>query len=284
MSLSEALSKFLPELRICARLTLAASLAALPAAASAEYRLFPFDAELSHYVENYGAKPAPANALERLLVMDVSAFEERAAEATEPHSRAALMAFYVHVLRQHPDLVLDFARELVKRTSGGTAAFGAETIAYAGGPDRDEALGIVAEGFRLSEEYAKRLLDLPVFSYREIPVESGQALDLLWACFYATGDHYYLRRIAEPLVGHPLESAVAANRIGVLAADKPAPGSTAHGEILRLAYGEAARMGLLEHSQRLDAVRKFLEAESQVPDSPLRDIARALLQEGAVPD
>ena len=271
-------------MRVCVRLTLAASVILLPAVASAEYRLFPFDLELSLHLEGYGANPDPDSALERLLVMDVSEFEERSAEANEPHSRAALMAFYVHVLRQHPDLVADFARELVKRTSGGTAAFGAETIAYAGGPDRDEALGIVAEGFRLSEEYAKRLRDLPVFSYREIPVESGQALDLLWACFYATGDHYYLRRIAEPLVGHPMEGGVAAERIRELAVDNPAPGSAAHEEILRLAYGEAARMGLLEHSQRLNSVRKFVEAESQAPDSSLREIARALLQEGAGPN
>jgi hypothetical protein len=256
-------------LRARAGLALAASLVLLSSAAFAEYSLFPFDPELS---------------LERLLEMDVSAFEKRAAEAHVPHSRAALMAFYAQVLRKHPDLVLGFARQLVQRTRLGTAAFGAEVIACAGGPVRDVALGIVAKGFRLSDEYAERLRGLPAISYREIPVESGHTLDLLWASFYATGDPHYLRRIAEPLVGHPLETGVAVKRIALLAADKPAPGSAAHEEVLRLALGEAARIGLQEHSRRLDSVRKFLEAESEAPDSPLRDIARALLRESAEPE
>jgi hypothetical protein len=81
----------------------------------------------------------------------------------------------------------------------------------------------------------------------ENKVESAESLDLLWACYEATGSPSYLLKIAEPLLGHSLPA------------------------------GEAARTGFLEHSRTNSGVRHFLEEAEQRGTVPLRVAARGIL-------
>ena len=186
----------------CARIsaiTVAVLLFAPAGATATRFLLFPFDPNLSLFVQSYHQHPQPKAALDRFFAIDIESFEKDALSAQQLHSRAVLMAFFAHVLHANPSLVLPFAEQLVANATGSKAAFGSEAIAYGASSSRADALELIAERFALAQEHRASLTNAAEFPYPQMKAANWQDLDILWACFFASGDRTYIRAIVEPL-------------------------------------------------------------------------------------
>jgi hypothetical protein len=216
---------------------------ALPAK-SAGFLIFPFDKELSQFIHAYHRAPDAVTALDRFFSIDFAQFERSAGKQGYDQHRSVLMTFFVCVLRNDPGLTLPFAERLASGAGGEQAAFGTELIAYSGTGDRDEALTIVAEGFGLSRSARAKLRPLRPVDYSRLEATDGALLDILWACYFATGDRSYLAKVAARLVSASPTYDESIEEIRRLSVGKHKPGSPTYAKVVDIAMGEAARMAL----------------------------------------
>lgn len=120
--------------------------------------------------------------------LTVPAFR-RLAGGLRPTTRPSVAMFFAQVFRGNASHIVDWARTL--RTDSADQTLLAWTLWYS---DTDE-------GRRLLESLPPSTrADIPSRGGppdpRILPLDSAAALDLVWAAFFATGDHELLRRLA----------------------------------------------------------------------------------------
>lgn len=213
---------------------------------AASFNLFSFDPELSAFIQNYRQTPDPKAAVDRYFTIELDAFLDQAQRAEQPHSRAALMAFYIHIVHDNPELCVPFANRLVSEATGERAAFGAEVLAYGAGEHRNEALSIVVKGFKLPPEAMDTYTALEPFPYPKMDATDWQTLDILWASYFASGNDLYIRKIAAPLVYFQPRGPDFDAKLRALSAQDPQPGTPEHSELMGMLTAQASHFGLSE--------------------------------------
>jgi hypothetical protein len=211
--------------------------------------LFPFDKDLSAFVLGYRENPQPSVAFDRFVALPLEEFDRSAGADRQPLARAALKAFYVEILRTHPDLVVPFAERIIASGRGQKLAFGTEIVAYSGAPDRAQALSRIADHFEVPAGDRQILLKVQAVSYATIATDSGANLDILWAAYFGSGDSALLNRIVDAMNVISATPEETMKRLREISAKKPKPGSAQYSEAVSLAVGEAARSSLLSVSQ-----------------------------------
>ena len=231
-----------------------------------QFQLFPFDPSLSHYVQNYHNSPDPKGALDFFFRIDLSRFERLAEEANEPHARAVLMAFYIHVLHDSPEEVLPFARRLALESRGAQAAFGTEAIAYGATQNRREALKIIVDVFGLPSASLDEYEAMQSYPYPAMEAEHWHTLDVLWASFFATGERMYIRKIAKALVHFQVMDDDYKKRLQLLAEQNPTAGSKEYDEWVSGLTAQESLFGLTLNAasdpEVLEALRDIVKKEN----------------------
>ena len=248
-----------------------------PPPPATSFRLFPFNDGLSVFMQSYIAEPSPEGALDQFFAIDLEEFERLAKETEHPHARSVLIAFYVQLLNKNP-IALSFAARLVAERMATHASFGTDVIAASATKDREKALSLIIERFDLPAEAIRTIESKTPFDYHELQAEHHQALDILWACYFATGEAYFVEKIARVLDGHPVDPKDALERIRALGSSNPQPGTSDHRAFWSLAVGEAARMGLTLNSREYDTVREILERLTTESGTSLSAILRSILE------
>ena len=237
----------------------------MPAEAG-QFQLFPFDPSLSHYIQNYHLNPDPKGALDFFFRIDLSRFERLAEETNEPHARAVLMAFYIHILHASPDEVLPFARRLALESRGEQAAFGTEAIAYGATTNRREALKLIVDVFGLSAASLDEYDSMKSYPYPSLEAEHWHTLDVLWASFFATGERMYIRKIAKALVHFKVMDDDYKKRLQLLAEQNPTAGTKEYDEWVNGLTAQESLFGLTLNAasdpQVLDALRDIEKREN----------------------
>ena len=246
-------------------------------ALAVQFQLFPFDPELSHFVQSYHHRPDPSSALDRLVDLDIDEFEGKAAQSNQPHARAVLMAFFAHVVRAAPAEVEPLAKRVVAEQTGASAAFTTEAIARGASANRREAIELISEGFSLPAENFETLMQLD-FPYPEMRAADWHKMDVLWASFFATGESAYIEAIAEPLnlYAKPEDSWMA--RLRGLSRENPPPGTALHAEWVGLLTARAALFGLTVNAAQDVRVREVLRSFSGREDR-VGDIAAKIVRD-----
>jgi hypothetical protein len=147
---------------------------------AASFNLFPFDPETSEFIQKYHQSPDPEAAIDRYFALELEEFLSLAQQTDQPHSRAVLMAFYVQLIHDNPQLCTHFANRLVSEAKGEKAAFGAEVLAYGAGQARQESLSLVARGFDLPASALEAYVALEQFPYPQMEATNWQVLDVIW--------------------------------------------------------------------------------------------------------
>lgn len=227
-----------------------------------DFKLFPFDSQLSEAVQSYHQKPDPETVLDRFFQTDIEAIEKEAKKwNNQAHARATLMAFYASIIHQNPQMSLPFAKRIAEETRGAKTAFGLEVIAYGSTTNRDEALGVIARKLSLTPEQLNIYRSFKVYPYPDMEADNGEMLDIHWACFFPTGDEQYVRKIAKPLVHFMVPDKQFKERIRDLAQKKPQPGTSEYKELMEMLTAQAAMFGLtinaLKYSMVLESLRKI---------------------------
>ncbi len=189
------------------------------------FELFPFDPSLSQYIQSYHFNPDPSEALDRFFSIDMREFEEKAEEKGLPHSRAVLMAFYIHILHDNDEQVLPFAHRLSSVTQEEKAQFGLEAIAYGAKKNRREALAVLVESFRLPPESLGEYAALRSYPYPTMEADHWRTLDVLWVSYFATGDCRYIRKIAKSLTDFRVMDEEYKEQLRLFSEINPKPGS-----------------------------------------------------------
>ena len=231
---------------------------------------------MSTYMED----PSPEKALDVFFEIDLPEFERQAEATDQPHSRPMVIAFYVQLLNGNPGMTLPFAERLVSQHKPAHASLGTDIIAAASTPDRSKALEHVMKEFSLPPEAREMIESREVFDYRDLDADHAQTLDILWACYFASGEESFVRSIAALLRDHPASKQEAVNRIRELGATNPNPGTAEYGELWALVLGETARMGLGVNSQTHPGVRSIVEQLVGEESQSLRAILRPMLESG----
>lgn len=178
-------------------------------------------ATLAVFIENYYKQPRPTQALALLLELDipdylaavgnttdaeVQALEEalagsaeRKREVDESHALAVLNAFYAHVLRANEDLAIEFADQVAARERPTLILLSTMALATAASDRTVDAVQRLFNTGALPSGAAMRMSNIQPFPFRTMTPRTHLDIDLLWACFYASGDPLYIRKIAESL-------------------------------------------------------------------------------------
>jgi hypothetical protein len=253
-----------------ARTAVVLLLAASASLGAVDFLLFPFDRELSAHVQGYYLSPRPEAALDRFFQMSFAGFVASAAQKKQVHARATLLAFYAQILRRNPGLVLPFATRLVGETSGAHAAFGTEVLALGAVDNRLAALNTLVAGFGLSESAAARYRELGPFDYLGMTVDHPQELDVVWACFFATGDERFLAALAVPLDDYEAPGAERRARLQRLATEDPKA-------LVAALTAQGAFYSFQVNARQHPPVRAFLESLAAAGDSTRARTAKLAL-------
>ena len=227
---------------------------------AATFTLFPFDEGMSDYVQSYRKSPNPEAAFDRYFSIDLDEFLSRARQADQQHSRAVLMAFFVHIAHDNPNLCIPFANRLVSEARGEQAAFGAEVLAYGATENRKESLVAIAEGFDLPTRALDTYISLDPFPYPQLRATNWQALDILWASYFASGNGQYIQEIAEPLGEYQSGGPEFDSRLRSLSAQNPESGTPEHAALVSMLTARAAYFGLVENAAVYPNILTTLEA------------------------
>lgn len=246
---------------------------------AASFRLFPFDLELSDFIQNYRKTPDPNAAIDRYFATKLEEFLDQAQRTEQPHARAVLMAFYVHVIHDNPKLSVSFATRLVSEAKGERAAFGAEILAYGAGPNRKDALLVVSEGFKLPSDAVDTYMALDQFPYPQLEATDWQTLDILWASFFASGNDLYVRKIAEALVHFRPQGPDFDNRLRALSAQDPQPGTREHTELIGMLTAQSSYFGLVENARNSPDVLQVVKAIAGQNRERVSDIAKEIVEQ-----
>lgn len=178
-------------------------------------------ATLAVFIENYYKQPRPAQALALLLNLDVPAYlsavgfttdaevaaleealagsAERKREVDESHALAVLNAFFAHVLRANEDLAIDFADQVAARDRPPLTLLATMALATAASDRTVDAVQRLFNTGALPSGAAMRMRNIQPFPFRTMRPRTHLDIDLLWACFYASGDPLYIAKIADAL-------------------------------------------------------------------------------------
>ncbi len=256
-------------------------------ASATSFRLFPFNEELSVFLQSYLQDPQPEGAIERLFAVDLERFEQLAVETEHPHARSVLMAFYVQIMNRNPTLTLRFAERLCSEGKPIHSSFGTDVIAASTTNDRDKALALIIAHFDLPPEEVSNIEAKETFDYLGLAADHPHTLDVLWACYFASGESLFVESIVHALNGQPVGREDAQRRIRELGSTKLQPGSSEYELFWSLVVGEAARMGLFFNTRDDDGVRGILVrlvSDSAAPTNPiLRSILDSANQQESEP-
>ncbi len=223
-----------------------------------DFQLFPFDLQLTEYIQEYHKQPNPQEALDRFFDLDVGNFEKVALEVNRPHSRPVLMAFYANVLGQNSELVLPFTNRLIKESIGAQASFGTEIVAYGSTENRKEALALIVKRYNLPPESASAIEALRVLPYSNMEAVNKQILDIIWACYFATSDDNYIEKIAEPLAYWQPSDEALEKKVRSFTAMNPITGTKEYKEWYGIITAQAAMFGLTENASASPSVLRAL--------------------------
>ena len=226
--------------------------------AAEDFSLFPFAPQLSKHVQDYHKQPKPKEALNHFFDIDIEQFEKKAEEADQPHSRAILMAFYINILVENSELVLPFANRLINNSTGAQAALGTEILAHGATSNRKEALALIVKRYKLGQESTATIESLDVLPYPYMTATDWQALDILWACFFATGKDLYIEKIAEPLIYWQVPDEKFGERLRNFERINPAPGTEQYEEWFGAITAQASMMSLTVNASKDPAIYKSL--------------------------
>jgi hypothetical protein len=207
-------------------LLLAVLVAAAPAHAAEPgppYDPLGFENPLSPVMRAYRDAPAPADALNLFVALNIRWFVTRQQVEEARRVRDVITAFYAQILRDNPELVRPFAEALGREGTGHHLNVGAGAIRVADPPNLAEALAAMKaarlaryEGDETDELEAaldkliEQAMALPVFPYTAEPPRTRSEVDQLWAAFYAGGDELYLARLFDTLDDWPGRACVEA--------------------------------------------------------------------------
>jgi hypothetical protein len=167
--------------------------------------LFPFDPELTAFCQNYLREPSPNKALDQFFSLDVEEFKSLAIQDNDPSEMNILVSFYSHILYDNPNMATPFAKQILAEAQGFKVVLGAFIIAQSG---HKEALKEVMKGFEDESDLKQQIsiaLEELVFDCPMIEADHPLLLDMLWACFFASGKVCYLEEITTGL-GHSADS------------------------------------------------------------------------------
>jgi hypothetical protein len=235
------------------------------------YVMLPNDQALASYLQSYLLFPDPHAVLQRYMDTDIESFYAESQYNDEGHSVDLLTTFYSHLLHDNPELVAPFAEKLITDDSHDRAITGAAMIALS---DHDERLDLVASIIEthISKLEERRLIsqsfDQAQFFCPSLMPGAPGDLDFLWACYFASGDTFYLEKITWALEHHQGGQKEVMERItslqGTIDSEGLGEGSKEYQELIQQATAYAAWYSLNANAKDYLFVKQALKRISKV--------------------
>ena len=255
---------------------------------ASDFQLFPFYSQLSLYIQDYHEHKNPQKALDYFFEIDIEKFEKDAQNADQPHSRAVLMAFFANILGENPELVFSFTDKLLKKSSGASAAFGTEVVAYGATKNRKKALALIVERYSIEREYSIRLEELDVLPYPNMTASNWQLLDIFWACYFATAKTLYIEKIAEPLAYWQAPDEKFKDKLHTFDKTNPAPGTKEREEWFGTITAQASMFGLAKNASKYPAIFESLVELAEKRQDRVGELTKMIIDvikdRGTIPD
>lgn len=176
---------------------------------------------LAIFMENYYKQPQPQQAVALLANLDVTDYlsavaglssdqaaaldeilagsAERKREVDESHALAVLNAFYAHVLRFNGEYAAPLADSIIAQERPELTLIGAMALATAASDDSVTAVRRLFNTGALPSGAAMRMRNIQAFPFRTMRPVTHLDIDLLWVCFFASGDPFYVDKIVDAL-------------------------------------------------------------------------------------
>ncbi len=161
--------------------------------------LFVFDRGFDRFVQGYYRRPDPSRAIAWFRRLDLA--RARTASPATVHMPAMLSSFYARVIERSAGAATALAKAAVDSRSSNHLSIAYAAIWQARPRDWRAAIGSLERVMSASgRAYMRRAYRSrrrqPVLSWT---IDRPWKLDIFWACYFATGDRRYLRKIADTL-------------------------------------------------------------------------------------
>ncbi|MDZ4834794.1 MAG: hypothetical protein SGJ27_13535 [Candidatus Melainabacteria bacterium] len=149
--------------------------------------------QLSDWVMHYYEKPEPEQVPSEFIQMNKAGFLDR------PDSQFIFITFLSELMNRNPDRIATWVNQLQEFSQPQKRLLWA--AAWQSRTDQGTALlkklseSLTGE----DKEYVLALLARKAEPFDQKPIQSPGALDLLWACFFASGDERYVNRVIDAL-------------------------------------------------------------------------------------
>ncbi|MBX9720831.1 MAG: hypothetical protein K2X81_05520 [Candidatus Obscuribacterales bacterium] len=207
--------------------------------------------DLSDWMANYYMHPQPELLVPALLLADKQGL-------FQGDSAPPLQAFAGRVMAQNPDQIKQWFTDLSGMSDNGKSLV-LTSVWWANCPQGKELLDIVS--LQLSEkskaEFRKQIDKAPV-EIDKMDIDSPDILDMLWACFCATGDEKYVKRVMSTLSWSKQD----------------------HKDLNKMIIASAARWSLLSNIEQHKKVKEICETVEK-QDAELKPYLEKVLAEAA---
>lgn len=169
------------------------------------YSMFMFAPEVAVQLQDYPDNPHPQQILDYYFSEDFGHFIETIFADQNDLAFYMTALYYAHILHDNPELSAPFMERIVAENGEQTAFLGASIVVASETPDSEELfekwltrfVPLPEERPQVREDFAEIRFDCP-----SIASNSNEELDVLWACYFASGQSDYLREITKPLKYH----------------------------------------------------------------------------------
>ncbi len=207
--------------------------------------------DLSDWMATYYLHPQPELLVPALLLADKQGL-------FKGDSAPPLQAFAGRVMAQNPDKIKQWFTDLSSMSDNGKSLV-LTSVWWANCPQGKELLDIVS--LQLSEkskaEFRKQIDKAPV-EIDKMDIDSPDILDMLWACFCATGDEKYVKRVMTTLSWSKQD----------------------HKDLNKMIIASAARWSLMSNIQQHKKVKEICESVVK-QDAELKPYVEKVLAEAA---
>lgn len=161
--------------------------------------LFQFGPKFERFVQNYYRRPSPKAAVAWFGKLDLA--RARRNTAATVHMPFMLIGFYARLAERGGGFATDLARATAIRRSSPHTAIAYGAIVRGRSPDRRAAIAILESSMsRKGVAFMRRNYS----PGRQPPILTWVTnrpwkLDVYWACYFASGDPRYLRKVGEAL-------------------------------------------------------------------------------------
>jgi hypothetical protein len=248
--------------------------------------LFPYDKAFTLKIQSYYLRPSPRRAIGWFAALDLRALSAAGRAHGDPHVVDMLAAFYIQVLRHNPEVVEKFAQAAIASGRPLNMALAYFAIDGAGLPNAAAARRAEQTLFAAAPAYRPQMRKIAGrgrMSYLTGAIRLPTDLDIMWACYFASGNPAFLERIAGMLeYWRPPAEAMARGRAIAPRANRREPDAVL--EIRRLLIAAAAYRFLRNNSRYYPRIAPGLARLAARRSDKVGRVLRRLLAEARALD